>query len=195
MLLLYPERRLLRVELWQPFTYGFVEHDPMGIIFGAIILYSIGGGLERSLGLASGCCGWRVGGTVLAGFLTVAARPCCCPCRQCYAGGYGDGAPSLWVAYGLSIGRGQTNFWGIPVTGNVLAGIGAGFVILNGLLGLAGRAGAGAVSRSASPSSTCAAAARGACGCACSTGGCSGSCAGARGTCASSPKSARMTGT
>jgi hypothetical protein len=36
----------------------------------------------------------------------------------------------LWVAYGLAIGRGQTNFWGFPLSGNALAGIGAGFVIL-----------------------------------------------------------------
>ena len=43
---------------------------------------------------------------------------------------------SLWVAYGLHIGRGQTNFWGLPVTGNVLAGIGAGFLMLNAILGV-----------------------------------------------------------
>jgi hypothetical protein len=38
-----------------------------------------------------------------------------------------------WVSYGLSLGRGQTNFWGIPITGNVFAAIGAGFVVLNAL--------------------------------------------------------------
>ena len=27
----------------------------------------------------------------------------------------------IWIAYGLSIGRGQSNFWGMPITGNVLA--------------------------------------------------------------------------
>jgi hypothetical protein len=37
------------------------------------------------------------------------------------------------VSYGLYIGRGQANFWGIPVTGNVLALIGAGFVVINAL--------------------------------------------------------------
>lgn len=38
---------------------------------------------------------------------------------------------ALWVAYGLHIGRGPANFWGVPTTGNVLALIGVGFVFLN----------------------------------------------------------------
>src|SRR5262249_33272947 len=42
---------------------------------------------------------------------------------------------SQWVAYGLLIGRGRTNFWGLPVTGNTLALVGASFVLLSGLLG------------------------------------------------------------
>jgi hypothetical protein len=42
---------------------------------------------------------------------------------------------SLWVAYGLSLGSSRSNFWGLPVTGNTLALIGASFVLLGGLLG------------------------------------------------------------
>ena len=34
--------------------------------------------------------------------------------------------------YGLSFGRRQTNFWGLPVSGNVFALIGVGFVFLSG---------------------------------------------------------------
>ncbi|HZN94678.1 MAG TPA: DUF1751 domain-containing protein, partial [Myxococcales bacterium] len=41
---------------------------------------------------------------------------------------------AMWVAFGLYVGRGQTNFWGLPVTGNQLAAIGAGFVVLNALM-------------------------------------------------------------
>ena len=41
---------LLGSFLWQPFTYGFIETSPMGIIFGAIIIWSIGGWLERVWG-------------------------------------------------------------------------------------------------------------------------------------------------
>ncbi|HEX5750511.1 MAG TPA: DUF1751 domain-containing protein [Archangium sp.] len=120
--------------LWQPFTYGFVELSPLGIIFGAFALYSIGGGLEMSWG--SKRLLWVVlGGTVLAGFLTVLLSLFFPQLRAMpYPGGWVMGTIA-WVAYGLSIGRGQTNFWGIPITGNVFAGIGAFFVLLNSLAG------------------------------------------------------------
>src|SRR5690606_21743219 len=36
----------------------------------------------------------------------------------------------LWVAFGWSWGRGQTGFWGLPMTGNQLALLGIGFVLL-----------------------------------------------------------------
>lgn len=130
LLLLSPQGVLTRLWLWQPFTYGFVGRGALGIIFGAIILYSIGGSLEQVWGPRRLL--WVLwGGTVLAGILTsllalVVALP------SGYPGGYVMGTIA-WVCYGLFIGRGQANFWGIPVTGNVLALIGAGFVVLNGL--------------------------------------------------------------
>ncbi|WNG20245.1 DUF1751 domain-containing protein [Cystobacter fuscus] len=130
LLLLSPEGVLSQLWLWQPFTYGFIERSPLGIIFGAMILYSIGGGLEMSWGprrlLA---VVW--GGSVLAGLLTVAVS-LFTRLPNGYTGG-GVMTTLAWVTYGLSLGRAQSNFWGIPVTGNVLAGIGAGFVLLNGL--------------------------------------------------------------
>ncbi len=46
---------------------------------------------------------------------------------------------ALWVAYGLSFGRRQTNFWGLPVSGNVFALIGVGFVFLNGAFSASSR--------------------------------------------------------
>ncbi len=113
--------------LWQPFTYAFIARDPIGIIFGAIIIWSIGGWLEgvwgskRMLLVALGC-------TALAGLLTAAAA-LLVPVAPLYAGGWVMGS-ILWVAYGMTIGRGQTNFWGIPLSGNAFAGIGAGFVAL-----------------------------------------------------------------
>jgi membrane associated rhomboid family serine protease len=113
--------------LWQPLSYAFIETSPMGIIFGAIIIWSIGGWLEgvwgpkRMLLVALGC-------TALAGLLTAVAA-FVIPVAPVYAGG-SVMASILWVAYGLVIGRGQTNFWGIPLSGNAFAGIGAGFVVL-----------------------------------------------------------------
>lgn len=38
------------------------------------------------------------------------------------------------MAYGLSFGRAQTNFWGMPVSGNVFALLGVAFVALTALL-------------------------------------------------------------
>lgn len=119
-----------RLWLWQPFTYGFVEQSPLGIIFGAIILYSIGSGLEMSWG-SRRLLAVVWGGSVLAGLFTLAVS-LFLPVAVAYSGG-GVMTTLAWVSYGLAIGRAQSNFWGIPITGNVLAGIGAGFVVLNGL--------------------------------------------------------------
>jgi membrane associated rhomboid family serine protease len=129
---LVPAHVLRSFYVWQPLTYAFVEDDPLGIIFGGIMVWTIGGWLEsvwgaRRLLLVS------LGGTALAGLLTVlvglvvplvAGIP--------YSGGWVM-VSILWVANGLLIGRGQSNFWGLPVTGNMLAIIGAGFVVLRAL--------------------------------------------------------------
>ena len=132
LLLLSPQWVLRNLWLWQPFTYGFVELDPLGIIFGGIILYSIGGGLEMTWG-SRRLFSVLWGGTVLAGFFTLLLG-LVFPVGSLYTGG-NVMTTLAWVAYGLSIGRGQSNFWGIPITGNVLAAIGVGFVVLNGLRG------------------------------------------------------------
>lgn len=118
--------------LWQPLTYAFVEVNPLGIIFGAIIMYSIGGALEQTWG-SRRLLGVLLGGTVLAGVLTAVLMGLVFRVPGLsYAGGTVM-TTLAWVAYGLTIGRGQANFWGIPLTGNMLAGIGAGFVVLNAL--------------------------------------------------------------
>ncbi len=114
--------------LWQPFTYAFIEVSPLGILFGAIIIWSIGGWLEgmwgsrRLLMVALGC-------TALAGLLT-ALVGIFLSVRTVYTGGTVM-TTILWVGFGLTIGRGQTNFWGLPLSGNAFAGIGVGFVVLS----------------------------------------------------------------
>lgn len=129
-LLLSPRSVLPGMLLWQPLTYAFVELEPFGIIFGAMALFSIGGSLESMWGTRRFLTVvW--GGTVAAGFLT-ALLGLVVPLPGGFTGGWVMGSLA-WVAYGLSIGRGESNFWGIPITGNVLAGIGAGFVVLNAL--------------------------------------------------------------
>ena len=116
--------------VWQLVTYALVERSPIGVIFGAIILWNLGGVLEMSWGRKR-FLWFSLGIVVLAGIATVLLS-LVVPglVAQAYPGGMVlTGA--LWVAYGLQIGRGQTNFWGAAVTGNVLALIGAGFVFLN----------------------------------------------------------------
>ncbi len=115
--------------VWQVLTYGFVENSPIGVIFGALILWNLGGAVESTWGRKR-FVWFSLGVVMLAGLATVLTALVVPGLRQTYYGGMVlTGA--LWVAYGLQIGRGQTNFWGAAVTGNVLAAIGAGFVLLN----------------------------------------------------------------
>ena len=73
-----------------------------------------------------------LGTTAVAGLLTVALSVLVPPLSLASFGGGWVMGISLWVAYGLSLGRGGTNFWGLPVSGNILALIGVGFVFLEG---------------------------------------------------------------
>jgi len=122
---------VLRGYVWQPLSYAFVESSPMGVIFGALILWQLGGALEQTWGTRR-MAAFAVGTTALAGIVTVLLALLI---RELlgipFTGGWVMGS-SLWVAYGLSFGRRQTNFWGLPVSGNVFALIGVGFVFLNG---------------------------------------------------------------
>ena len=121
--------------VWQLVTYTVIFHrDPMSFIFGTLILVSIGGALESHWG-AKRLWLFAFGIGIASAIITVAL--------SLVIPGLGDrpfvGASaivgSMWVAYGLLIGRGRANFWGLPVTGNTLALIGVGFVLLSGLLG------------------------------------------------------------
>lgn len=128
--LLSPDHVLSGFALWQPFTYIFVEGSPAGVLIDALIIWSIGGALEAQWG------GRRLfvmgaGVTFVAGLLTVALALLLPSMRL---NGYFGGtalASALWVAYGLSFGAAQTSFWGIPMTGNGLAAVGAGFIVVN----------------------------------------------------------------
>jgi membrane associated rhomboid family serine protease len=130
-LLLAPGDVLGRLWLWQPLTYAFIETSPMGVIFGALILWQLGGALEQAWG-SRRMLAFLLGTTVLAGVLTTALSLVLGPLvLMRFEGGMAMGL-TAWVAFGLTLGRTGTNFWGLPVSGNVLALIGAGFVFLEG---------------------------------------------------------------
>lgn len=119
--------------VWQVLTYGFVEISPMGVIFGALITWNLGGMVESTWGRKR-FLWFSLGVVVLAGIATVLTALVVPGLRLSYPGGTVL-TGSLWVAYGLQIGRGQTNFWGAALTGNALAAIGAAFVLLNAAFG------------------------------------------------------------
>jgi membrane associated rhomboid family serine protease len=127
LLLLRPDLTVSRLFLWQPFTYAFVAPHPINIIFSGIIIWSMGGGLEMSLG-SRRLLVLALGVTAVAGLLTVALG-FVTPVMGVYSGATVM-TSVVWVAYGLYIGRGQTNFWGIPLTGNAFAALGVAFVAL-----------------------------------------------------------------
>lgn len=117
--------------VWQPLSYCFVETSPTGVIFGAIILWSIGGALESDWGRRRFFL-FAIGTPAVAGVLTVLLSLLVEPLRAYVFVGGTAMTSACWVAYGLRVGPSQTNFWGLPVTGNVLALIGVGFVFLEG---------------------------------------------------------------
>jgi len=130
-LLLTPAQVVGRLWLWQPLTYAFIETSTMGVIFSALVLWQVGGSLEQSWG-SRRMVRFAVGTPVLAGLLTVALSFVVGPLAQMGFGGGWVMGIALWVAFGLSLGRADANFWGMPVSGNILALIGVGFVFLEG---------------------------------------------------------------
>ena len=132
LLVLVPADVLHRYWLWQPLSYAFIETSAIGVIFGALILWQLGSGLEQSWGSRRMTL-FAVGATVVAGVLTVLLSVVWKELQlvPAFAGGTVM-ASVVWVAYGLSWGSRPTNFWGLPLTGNVFALIGVGFVFLSG---------------------------------------------------------------
>jgi len=131
---LVPATVITDLTLWQLVTYIPIDYSPMGIIFGALVIWQMGGQLEQWWGTKRLL---TVSLTVvfLAGLLTVALSLLVRSLRLVELQGGWALAGSIWVLYGLRVGRGQTNFWGIPVTGDTLAAIGAGFVLLIAIFG------------------------------------------------------------
>ncbi|MFL5319882.1 MAG: DUF1751 domain-containing protein [Myxococcaceae bacterium] len=117
--------------VWEPFTYGFVANDPLGVLFGALIVWQMGSTLEMTWG-SRRLLVFALGTTVVAGVLTVllSRLPGLELLRDYpFAGSLVLGS-ALWVGYGLAWGTRMTNFWGMPLSGNAFAGIGVLFVVL-----------------------------------------------------------------
>jgi membrane associated rhomboid family serine protease len=132
-LLLIPGR-VLAGAVWQPITYAFIEASPLSVLFSAVILVSIGGVLETMWGTRR-VVRLLLGATIASGVMTtLLAIPFSALRHAAFTGG-GVMASVAWVSYGWWLGRARTSFWGIAVTGNQLAAIGIGLVVLQGAYG------------------------------------------------------------
>ena len=130
-IILVPGLVFTKFAFWQLLTFSFIEDNTMGVIFGALILWSIGGALENTWGrrrLWIFALGVNAAAALLTTLVALVVKPIY---WHPFVGGHVM-TSALWVAYGLAWGNRQTGFWGMPVTGNVLALIGVGFVFLNG---------------------------------------------------------------
>ncbi len=116
--------------LWQPVSWLLVETSPTGVLFGALALWSVGGSLERQWGKA-GFLRYALGLTFVSGLLTVAISGLSLTVASFPFGGGSVMATSIWVSYGLLIGARQTNFFGFPLSGYLLAGLGGGMTVLS----------------------------------------------------------------
>ena len=133
-LLLIPAATLNNLELWRPFTALLVALNPVEIIFGALIIYSIGGALEQSWGKRR-FLKVALGIPFLAELATLTTYALL-PLNGLMAyHGASMIISTIWIAYGLraAFARQLLNFWGSPLRGETFALIGLGFVVLNAI--------------------------------------------------------------
>jgi membrane associated rhomboid family serine protease len=132
-LLFAPTKTLFSLELWRPFTSLLVAISPPEIIFGTLIIYSIGGMLERrwtTKRFLAVALGIPLIAQVLVLVLTLFTP-------STFASAFYPGArqviTTLWIVFGLvaHFSHERLNFWGTPITGKTFALIGLGFVVLS----------------------------------------------------------------
>jgi membrane associated rhomboid family serine protease len=133
-LLFIPRATVLNFELWRPFTALLIAMSPMEIIFGGLIVYSIGGALEQTWGHKR-FLKVTLGIPLLAEFLTLAFFFLFPGVPDITYHGASALVTTIWICFGLRAAQtGQLlNFWGAPIQGKTFALIGLGFVVLTGI--------------------------------------------------------------
>lgn len=135
-----PVRTLFQLELWRPFTALFIATSPLEVIFGALIIYSVGGMLEyrwRRKRFVAVSLGIPLLAECITLILTVLSPSTFY--NSLYAGSHLI-VTTQWIIFGLlaHFSHEMLNFWGTPVRGKTFALIGVGFVVLtaafNGVL-------------------------------------------------------------
>lgn len=131
-LLFIPTAIISHFEVWRPFTGLLVAIHPMEIIFGALIIYSIGGSLEDSWGKKR-FLAVALGIPFISELLTLALFALIPTSHPLAYHGASMIISTIWIAYGLraAFSRQLLNFWGSPLKGETFALIGLGFVVLS----------------------------------------------------------------
>jgi membrane associated rhomboid family serine protease len=131
-----PISTVLGLEVWRPITALFVSSSPREVVFGGLIIYSIGGALESQVG--------RQRFLTLAIAIPFIAELLTLPIFFLFSSlpdlpypGSRSVVTSVWIAFGLIAARsGQMlQFWGNPVSGRSFALLGLGFVLLSAVFG------------------------------------------------------------
>jgi len=133
-LLYVPVNVISSWQIWRPFSALFVADTPTMIIFGALIVFSIGGMLESLWGprrLLRVVLGLPLLANLIIFPIVVQiapAIPLACA---------GSVVTTVWILYGLQaeFSGEWLSFWGTPLRGKTFALIGVGFPVLSGLLG------------------------------------------------------------
>lgn len=123
-------------EVWRPLSALFISSSPLEIIFGGLIIYSIGGALELQAGRQRFLT-IAIAIPLVAELLTLpiffifpTLPDLSYPGSRCVV-------TAIWIAFGLIASfSGQTlQFWGNPCSGRTFALFGLGFVILSAVFG------------------------------------------------------------
>jgi membrane associated rhomboid family serine protease len=125
---------VFRGAVWQPFTYVFVETSPLGLVFGALTLVSIGSELEKKWGSRL-FLRFLVGVTVASGVATTVLGLAFDPVRYAWFSGGDTLVTTTWVAYGWVLARERVYVSGLLVNGDQLAAIGIGLVAIHAAYG------------------------------------------------------------
>lgn len=134
MLYLVPEL-VLGLQLWQLITFIPASIGASQVLFGAFIIWSIGGSLEGLWGRRK-FLSFSIGVTFTAGLLTVLTAWLMGPtlAARTYSGGTVVGS-ILWVAYGLAMWSQRMNLFGFPLTGRTFAVLGVLMTALQAVFG------------------------------------------------------------
>lgn len=134
LLIFFPKATIYDLQVWRPFTSLLVAANPLEVIFGGLIIYSVGGALENAWG-SRRFIAVTLGIPFIAELITLLGFILIPTLREVSYHGVSTLITVIWIAFGLraAFTRQLLNFWGTPLRGETFALIGLGFVVLNGL--------------------------------------------------------------